>query len=230
MECREQHREGPGVPPQAAQVRRILVINAKGGCGKSTLATNLAGYYGGRAALIDHDPQGSSMQWLSLRDEERPPVHGVAAFRQSAGVTRSFQMRMPERVDRVILDAPAGVHGLQLIELVREVDTLLIPVQPSPIDIHAASRFIADLLLVAKVRNRAIRVGVVANRVKANTRVYHRLETFLETLDIPFVARLRDSQHYVRAAEQGLGLHELKERRVQTDLEQWQSLLQWIEG
>ncbi len=229
MECREQQRPEPLSAPHTAPMRRILVINAKGGCGKSTLATNLAGYYGERAALIDHDPQGSSMQWLSLRDNERPSVHGVNACRHNSGITRSFQMRLPERVDRVILDAPAGVHGLQLIELVREVDTLLIPVLPSPIDIHAASRFIADLLLVAKVRSRAIRVGVVANRVKANTRVYQRLESFLNTLEIPFVARLRDSQHYVRAAENGLGLHELNERRMQADLEQWQALLEWLE-
>jgi len=95
------------------------------------------------------------MQWLSSRDDSRFPIHGVAAFRKpTSGMTRTWQMRMPAEIERVILDAPAGVHGMPMIDLVREVDTILIPVLPSPIDIHAASHFIKALLLVAKVRAR----------------------------------------------------------------------------
>lgn len=216
-----------------APVRQILVINAKGGCGKTTIATNLASYYarhGRGTALVDHDPQGSSMQWLSLRDKSHKPIHGISSNRPiTAGVTRSFLMRVPEGTERVILDAPAGVQGHQLIELMREIDTILIPVLPSPIDIHAASRFVQDLLLVAKVRARNIRVGVVANRVRENTRVYQSLERFLNSLNIPFVARLRDTQNYVRAAEVGLGVHDLKRAGSQQDQRQWEALIRWLE-
>lgn len=217
----------------ASPVRQILVINAKGGCGKTTIATNLASYYarqGRGTVLIDHDPQGSSMQWLSLRSGEARPIHGVSAHRPVvSGVTRSFLLRIPDGAERVVLDAPAGVQGHQLIELMREIDAILIPVLPSPIDIHAASRFIQDLLLVAKVRARNIRVGVVANRVRENTKVYQSLEKFLNSLNIPFVARLRDTQNYVRAAETDLGVHDLKRSGASQDQRQWEALIRWLE-
>jgi chromosome partitioning protein len=217
----------------AAPVRQILVINAKGGCGKTTIATNLASYYarqGRGTVLIDHDPQGSSMQWLSLRSKEAKPIHGVSAHRPVvSGVTRSFLLRIPDGAERVVLDAPAGVQGHQLIELMREIDAILIPVLPSPIDIHAASRFVQDLLLVAKVRARNIRVGVVANRVRENTKVYQSLEKFLNSLNIPFVARLRDTQNYVRAAETGVGVHDIKRSGAAQDQRQWEALIRWLE-
>lgn len=217
----------------SGQTRRILVINAKGGCGKTTLATNLASYYAVQqrpAALFDYDPQGSSMQWLASRDESSFPIHGVAAFRKpTSGMTRTWQMRLPEETERVILDAPAGVSGMPMIDLVREVDTIIIPVLPSPIDIHAASHFIKDLLLVAKVRSRSIRVGVAANRVRKNTTVYQSLRRFLESLNIPFVAYLRDTQNYVKSAEEGMGIHELHAHLIHKDKAQWKKLIAWIE-
>ena len=187
-------------------MRRIIVLNAKGGCGKTTLATTLASYYAGQGqstALLDYDPQGSAMRWLSVRSDEAPPVHGVEAYQRArVDVTRVWQLRVPPQTEQVIIDAPAGVSGQQLVDYVSHVDVILIPVLPSPIDIHAASRFIQDLLLVGKVRTRAIRLGVVANRVKEHTRVFHSLERFLNSLRLPFVARLRNTQYYVRAAEQ----------------------------
>lgn len=227
----------PLSPPEATRsrsVRRVLVINAKGGCGKTTIATNLASYYasqGRSVALLDYDPQGSSMQWLTLRTEERFPIHGVAAFRNPGmGETRSWQMRTPADTECLILDAPAGVNGMALINLVREADTIIVPVLPSPIDIHAASHFIRDLLLVAKVRARAIRVGVVANRVRKNARVYQSLQRFLESLSIPMVGYLRDTQNYVRSAEDGLGVFEWRGNRIEQDRHQWEALIRWIEG
>lgn len=215
------------------RIRRVLVVNAKGGCGKTTISTNLASYYASQqrvAALFDYDPQGSSIQWLSTRDDSRFPIHGVAAFRKpSSGMTRTWQMRLPAETECVILDAPAGVHGMAMIDLVREVDTIIIPVLPSPIDIHAASHFIKDLLLVAKVRSRSIRVGVVANRVRKNTKVYHSLRRFLDSLNIPFVAYLRDTQNYVQSAEEGMGIHELRANQIHKDRTQWKKLIQWLE-
>lgn len=223
---------GPAVA-NGRQFRRILVVNAKGGCGKTTIATNLASYYASRgqqAVLLDYDPQGSSMQWLALRADNHHPIHGVAAFRKPAsGMTRSWQMRLPMGTERLILDAPAGIHGMPLIDLVREADTIIVPVLPSPIDIHAASHFIKDLLLVAKVRSRSIRLGVVANRVRKQTRVYQSLQRFLNTLHIPFITYLRDTQNYVQSSEEGLGIHEWQGYKIRQDRQQWERLISWIE-
>lgn len=215
-------------------MHRIIVLNSKGGCGKTTLATNLAAYYAHcdyATALIDHDPQACSMKWLNLRSKERPTVHGVPAYRRpAAGVTQSWHMRTPTGTERVIIDAPAGVMGLPLQSLVRQVDTVLVPVLPSPIDIHAATRFIEDLLLVGKVRSFGVHVGVVANRVRKNTLVYQSLERFLNTLQLPFITSLRDTQTYVRAAERGVGIHEMWDQRAEKDRNEWRPLIDWLES
>ena len=213
--------------------QRILVLNSKGGCGKSTIATNLASYYasvGYVTALVDHDPQASGMRWLSLRPREKKEIYGVPAFeRPRGGVTMSWHRRVFPGTDRVVMDAPAGVMGQQLQEFVRTVDTILVPVLPSPIDIHAATRFIEELLLVGKVRSFGVSVAVIANRVKKNTLVYQSLERFLQTLKLPFITSLRDTQNYVRAAERGVGIYEMWDQRVQEDKLQWQPLVDWLE-
>lgn len=214
-------------------MHRILVLNAKGGCGKTTIATNLAGYYaseGRNTVLLDYDPQGSSMRWLSLREEERPSVHGIAAFQRRRDITRAYQMRLPPTAEIVIMDAPAGVSGLTLAEYVQKVDTILLPVLPSPIDIHAAAHFVQDLLLVGKARAVGTRIAIVANRVRENNLVYKDLERFLSSLNLPLVATLRDSQNHIRAAEQGLGVHELDTRNISTDIERWTPLISWLDG
>jgi len=206
-------------------MQTILVLNAKGGCGKTTLATNLASYYathGMKTVLADFDPQRCSLEWLALRD----PVYyyeieGVDAIEQ--------RLRFARDVDRVILDAPARVSGRPLTDLVRRADVILIPVLPSPIDMRAAAHFIADLLLKAKIREGDRKVAVVANRVREYTLIYHDLEKFLKHLDIPFVAHLRDTQNYIHAAEKGLGIFDMPWHLVEQDIQQWQPLLRWIE-
>lgn len=130
----------------------------------------------------------------------------------------------------MIIDAPAGVMGQQLQELIRQVDIVLVPVLPSPIDIHAATRFIEDLLLIGKIRSFGVQVAVVANRAKKNTVVYQSLERFLTTLKLPFIATLRDTQNYVRASARGVGIFEMWDQRVQQDKLDWESLLAWLEG
>ena len=145
-------------------------------------------------------------------------------------MTRTFQLRPPADATHIILDTPAAVTGQTMIELTREAHKILVPVLPSDIDIHACSRCIRDLLLVAKVRRDENRLAVIANRVKVNTLVYQSLLRFLESLAIPIVASLRDSQNYIRAAEGGLGIHEMKDHQVHEDTKAWEPLTAWLES
>jgi chromosome partitioning protein len=211
---------------------RIVVLNPKGGSGKTTIATNLASYYAARSmkvTLIDYDPQASSTRWLRKRQSNQPAIHGIAAFERNNRTTRSFQMRIPLETDRVVIDTSAALGAQDLPEITRGADAILVPVLPSDIDIHACSKIIADLLLVAKIRRQDNRIGVIANRVKRQTLMYQSLIRFLSTLRIPIVATFRDSQNYIRAAELGVGIHEMKPYLVREDVEQWDSLMHWLE-
>ena len=214
-------------------MQRILVLNPKGGSGKTTIATNLASYFssqGDRPLLQDNDPQGSSSRWLKKRKADQPFIHGVAAFERNSRMTRAWQMRIPPDAGHVIVDTPAAVPAQDLPDMTKNADAIIVPVLPSDIDIHACSKCIADLLLIAKVRRDEYRIGVVANRVKRNTVIYQSLMRFLATLRIPVIATLRDSQNYVRAAEQGVGIHEMKRYVVEQDLEDWQPMLAWLKA
>lgn len=221
------------IPNLTANIRRIAVLNWKGGCGKSMLSTNLASYYaasGSQTVLIDHDPQGTSLRWLNLRDEKRPLIHGINATARSRQMTHSFNMRLPPGTQRVIIDTPAGLRGLDLQELVRETDFIIIPVLPSDADIHSVAAFIAELLLDARVKASGAKVGVIANRVRHNTVIYQSLNRFLQQLQFPLIATLRDTQQYVRAAEQGIGIHEIHPpSRVMRDRKQWRHITDWLE-
>ncbi len=215
-------------------MQKILVINSKGGCGKTTLATNLASYFATQdlsTALLDFDPQGSSIRWLSQRAKSGKPIYGVhvASRKNNTGLTRSFQMRVPPETERMIIDAPAGITGNELRDLIRLVDTIIVPVLPSSIDIHAVTRFIEELLVMGKVRQMGLNVAVVANRAKKNTLTYKSLERFLKTLKLPFIATLRDTQNYVHAAERGIGIHEMWDKRTESDKAQWRPLVRWLE-
>ena len=214
-------------------VRKIVILNPKGGSGKTTIATNLAAYYascGQPSAIMDYDSQGSSTRWLSRRDTEAPYIHGIATYENHAGQTRSFAMRVPTEVERVVVDTPAAFNKHELTDYVRSADKILVPVLPSEIDIHAATRTIADLLLVAKIARHDDRLAVVANRVKRNTVVFRSLMKFLESLEIPVAAVLRDTQNYIRTASEGQGLLELKKADVAKDLVQWKRLVAWLES
>ena len=212
-------------------MQRILVLNPKGGSGKTTIATNLASYFAGqgdRPLLQDQDPQGSSTRWWKKRKPEQAFIHGVATFERNTRMTRTFQMRVPPDAQHVIIDTPAAVLSQDMPELTKNADAIIVPVLPSDIDIAAFSKCISDLLLIAKVRRDEQRIGVVANRVKRNTLVFQSLMRFLDTLRIPVIATLRDSQNYVRAAEMGVGLYEMK--KVEQDLEDWAPMLAWLKA
>jgi chromosome partitioning protein len=207
-------------------MRTILVTNAKGGCGKSTLATNLAAYYaskGYRVALADYDPQASSLDWLAERPAQLPVIDGIAAY--ESGLTH-----LPRSADFLIVDAPARSHGHELTVLLRKAESILVPVLPSPIDIKAAARFIRELLGTRKIRDHKARVALVANRVKENTLIFEELDEFLSHFRIPYVAYLRDAQNYVRSYQRGVGIHELPEYLAWPDWEQWDPLIEWLES
>lgn len=214
-------------------MQRIVVLNPKGGSGKTTVASNLAACYaasGRKPVLMDLDRQGSSIRWLKKRPQEKPPIHGIAAFERSAAVTRSWQLRIPADCTTVVVDTPAALEPQELPEVTRGADAVLVPVMPSDIDIHATAKCIADLLLVAKIRRSEQRIGIVANRVRARTLISQSLSRFLDTLDIPLVATLRDTQNYVRSAEAGIGIHEMPRWQVDQDLEQWEQLRSWLDA
>jgi len=210
---------------------RIVLLNPKGGSGKSTIATGIAAMYaarGYRPVLMDFDPQGSASRWLEKRSPHQPPIHGIAAYARALGVTRSFQLRVPQGTDRVIVDTPAALGAHALPEITRGADAVLVPVMPSDIDIHATAKCIADLLLVAKIRRSDHRIGIIANRVRANTLVSQSLMRFLQSLDIPLVATLRDTQNYVRSAEAGIGIYEMPRWQVLQDVDHWRQLTDWL--
>ncbi len=214
--------------------QRIIITNAKGGCGKTTIATNLASHYastGKVVRLFDHDAQSSSLQWNNRRSQQHHPIHAVDASRRSDHhMTRSWQLRVPPETDVAIIDTPAGIDVYELASLFAEHDYLIIPVLPSPIDIHATAHFIKDLLLIGKARKRQIRMCVVANRVRKNTLMYHALERFLFTLKIPFVTSFRDTQFYAKAIEQGVGVQELRHSKTSLDQDQWAPLIRWLDA
>jgi chromosome partitioning protein len=174
------------------------------------------------------DPQGSSTRWLHKRAKESPAIHGIVAYSRSSTATRSWQLRVPPQCTSLIVDTPAALEARAFPEITRGADVILVPVMPSDIDIHAAAKCIADLLLVAKIRRSDGRIGIIANRVRSNTLISQSLMRFLGSLDIPLIATLRDSQNYVRAAETGVGIHEMPAWQVRQDLGQWQQLTSWL--
>jgi chromosome partitioning protein len=207
-------------------MRSILVTNAKGGCGKSTLATNLAAYYaseGFETALADYDPQQSALSWLEERPEEYASITGLPGYDDGL-------RRLPRNTEYLIIDAPARSHGRELSELVRRAESILVPILPSPIDIKAAEKFVAELMAVSKVADKKAKVALVANRVKENTLIFDELDEYLAKLKAPYVTFLREAQNYVRAYQRGLGIHELPPYLAWPDWEQWDPLLEWLDS
>ena len=211
--------------------KKLLIANAKGGSGKTTIATNVASYFsqcGNHVAIIDYDPQGSSYQWVNERTTNLPFIYAVeACAKGEVRATRSFQLKVPSSTTHVIMDTPAGMTGTDLSESIRHCDAILIPIVPSAIDIRAATSFIKDVLLSPGFRRQPKPIAVIANRVKRNTLGYNKLEIFLRSLNIPFVATIRDTQHYVRGSELGMGIYDFSSPN-EKDVEDWQPLLAWL--
>lgn len=215
-------------------LQRVLVANAKGGCGKTTITTNIASHYakkGLNVRLFDHDNQKSSLAWINRRPSSLNQIYGIDASRNHGHrLTRSWQLRVPQETDIVIIDTPAGINIPALTVLFETNDSILIPVLPSPIDIHATAHFIKGLLTTGKVRKKMVRLAVIANRVSKNTIMYHSLERFLLSLNIPFISSLSDTQSYTKAIDLGVGVEEINSSRVKIDKAQWAPIIRWLEA
>jgi chromosome partitioning protein len=212
-------------------LHKIAILNPKGGCGKTTLATNLASYFATRGpppTLIDCDPGGFSMRWLDMRPADRPRVHGFPDHDHYA------QTDVPRRAwpgsKELIVDLPAAMNAHQLFNEIYDADSVLIPIVPSKIDIHSAAQFVTDLLLGAQYDRRTRKLAIVANRTRQNTKSLKMLMRFVTSLGIPVVTQLRDSQNYVHAAASGIGICEMPAYRSGKDLEQFKALIDWLDN
>ena len=205
-------------------MRHIMVLNAKGGCGKSTLATNIASYFANEdatVALADYDPQRSSLDWLARRPADRPKVQVVAAFEEGL-------RHAPRSADIIVIDAPARSHGKELTDLVRHAEMIVVAVLPSTIDMQATTTFLEELRSVGKIHSKKAKFGLVANRVRDNTLIFDDLDEYLTRARAPYVAALREAQNYVRAYTRGLGIFELPEYLAWPDWAEWEPLTAWL--
>jgi len=199
----------------------FMVANPKGGVGKSTIATNLAGLLArqGHAVMLgDIDRQQSSRTWLGLRPAGLPAI-------QSWDVTADHIAKPPKGTTHVVLDTPAGLHGKKLDDAMKIADHVLVPLQPSIFDIYATQAFVNDLL--ARRKHGDVQIAVVGNRVREGSISSGQLAAFLATLGVPLLGHLRDTQNYVHLAARGLTLWDVAPSRVEKDLEQWAPIVRW---
>jgi len=205
-------------------MRHVMVMNSKGGCGKSTLSTNIACYFandGAKVTLADYDPQRTALDWLATRPDDLPKISGVPAYDEGV-------RHVPRDTEVLVIDAPARTHGSELNELVRRAETIIVPVLPSPIDMKACAHFMEEILELGKVQRAQARLALVANRVRENTLMFDELDKYLGKLKVPYLASLRQSTNYLRAYQRGMGIFELPEYLASPDWEQWKPITKWL--
>ena len=201
----------------------VVVANPKGGVGKSTLATNIAGYFASRGHAVmlgDADRQQSSRLWLGLRPPAAPVI-------QSWALDREHVARPPKGTTHVVLDTPAGLHGKALRETLKHADKVVVPLAPSVFDIFATRAFLDEVAEHGKASR--LQLGIVGMRVDARTLAADQLQAFVDGLGLPVLATLRPTQNYVYLAARGLTLFDVAPGRVERDLTQWQALCRWLD-
>ena len=203
-------------------MKTILITNPKGGCGKTTLSVNIAGYLanrGNRVALLDMDRQQSAALWIETRPENLPQIRAM-----------KYNNEADSPSDWLVIDSSAGLSGSNLAySLIRQANKIIVPVVPSLFDLHASRDFLKELLEEKKVRNSPCQIGVVGMRIAPRTRAATLLEDFLDTLGLPILAYLRETQVYVNAAFEGKSLFDLPHHVAERELEQWAFLQDWLE-
>ena len=205
-------------------MQTILVANPKGGSGKTTVATNVAGWLAGkrqRVAIADHDPQRSATEWLARRPALFPKITRLAVD----ATKKALKDVDPQWL---VVDTPAGLHGPDLREALNHADVLLVPLAPSAFDMAATAHFLAAIAHYKAVKEGDIAIGIVAMRVDARTRSAAELDEFLKAFAFPLVAHLRDTQVYVHCARDGATVFDLPRSRAEQDWEQWKPLTRWI--
>jgi chromosome partitioning protein len=210
-----------------------LVVNPKGGSGKTTIAINLAACFAADnvpVTLMDYDPQASSLSWLRSRPVQAPRIHGANGAPARFGQLRSFEMFVPPETRQLVIDAPAGSAGVLLHEMIDRAHCIVVPVVPSVIDIHATGNFIRDLWHMVRIRTGEIRLAVVANKVRVTMPAYQPLLRFLDSLDIKLAARLLDSDVYLKAAEAGLSIFEYEPAQTVAERKQFMPIVEWVTG
>ena len=215
--------------PYRDDLNKIVILNPKGGCGKTTLATNLASYFalrGPTPTLIDTDPNGYTSRWLERRPRNSRRINGIANDELATHGKRSWPFRTPKEAGAVIIDTPAALGRREIAELTYDADCILVPILPSAFDVHVTTHFIAELLLLTDFDRP---VAVIANRTRGNTRSLAMLMRILTGLETPTIAVLRNSQNYVQAAALGLGIYEMPHQRVTQDIEQMDLIIDWLD-
>ena len=206
-------------------MRAILVANPKGGCGKTTLATNLAGYLASqnhRVVMWDLDQQKSSLNWLALRSSELPTITRLGLERGEASQS------IMEKNDWLVLDSPAGIHGKNLSHALKLAHKILVPIQPSVFDMVTTRDFIDRLMEEKTIQRHKAFIGIVGMRVDPRTRAASTLEQFLSQYDLPILTYLRDTMMYVNSAFNGKSIFDLPFHQAERDLIQWQPLTKWL--
>ena len=202
----------------------IVVANPKGGVGKTTLSSNIAGYLASRGHAVmlgDADRQQSARTWLSLRPAGLPRI---AAWE----VSHDDVVRPPKGTTHVVLDTPAGLHGKRFDAVMKIADKVIVPLQPSIFDIHATHEFVRQLL--AHKRSDKVSMAIVGMRTREGTISSEQLRGFLDSVKLPVLGFVRDTQNYVHLAAHGLSLWDVSSNRFERDLEQWQPITQWIDA
>ena len=205
-------------------MQTILVINPKGGAGKTTLSTNLAGFlawHGDTVTLGDMDRQQSSLHWLSIRAADLPAIQGWDAREDELN-------NPPHGTDFLILDAPAGIHGKELTNALKQANKVLVPVQPSLFDMWATSEFFDTLKEHKALRNHHVDIGVIGMRIDPRTRAATTLQHYFEKYELPVITNLRDAQVYIQAAAMGETLFDLPRSQSEKELEHWLPLIDWV--